>query len=190
MKTKMLLPCLIGDRKTPQRSLSRSRGIVSLVLGLLLPVSAQAVIMDLGKYDPPPGGESAADELSFLNNTVLTAFPALPDATFGTENINASSGGMTSITLNITGFEYLKLKWDGMWQFYFIGDDTGTQTFNSTVFNTNNQPQALSHYTFFNSVDEPGGGGTPGVPDGGTSVVLLGAALTGLFLTHRKYSRK
>jgi hypothetical protein len=154
----------------------------------LLAAPAQALtITNLGLYTPPPGGESAADELVFLNNVVL-AGTGLSPALFGTQNIDVG-GELTSINLNVFGYEYIKLKWDGMWQFYSISGAlaTDTFTFNSTVFNQNGKAQALSHYTFFNSVAAPGGPGTgTGVPDGGVSVMMLGFALCALEFFRRR----
>ena len=154
----------------------------------LFAASAQAVPVSLGLFNPPPGGESAADELAFLNNTVLTAFPALPDATFGTENVNVG-GNLISITLDISNFSYIKLKWDGMWQFYEIIGEAGNFTFNSTVFNQQGQPQALSHYTFFGPDDSQNPPPTvpPGVPDGGNALILMSLGLVGLALARRRW---
>ena len=151
--------------------------------------SATAVPIDLGFWDNPPGGDDAANELAFLNETVLPAYnaandPDLATATFGTENNNTPSGPL-SITLTLGAYDYLKLKWDNKFQYYCIAGMTGDYTFDSTVFNENGQPQALSHYTYFspNDGDQP-----PGVPEGGWTVSLLGLGLAGLGMLRRKIS--
>jgi hypothetical protein len=142
-------------------------------LGLTSQVSA---IIDLGQTDSSPA--DLQSELDRLNGQIdiynAANDPDLAAAVLaGAFKVDASSDGITSIDIDITGFAYIKLAWDGKDQFYFVGDETGVQTFDSTVFNQNNQPQALSHYALFN----PGGNG---VPDGGSTVALLGVALGGI----------
>jgi VPDSG-CTERM motif len=91
--------------------------------------------------------------------------------------------GPTSITVDVTGFCYIKLKWDGKDQFYFVGDDPGLQTFNSTVFNRGNgSPEGLSHYVLYHCEGQ-------NVPDSGTTAMLLGTALTGLGFARRYLKR-
>jgi hypothetical protein len=152
-------------------------------LGLAPQASA---IIDLGKTTSHPA--DLADEVLRLQGQIdlynATNNPDLPDATLvGAVQVQAPSDGLTSIDIDITGWTYIKLAWDGMDQFYYVGDETGVLTFESTVFNQNGQPQALSHYALFN----PTGG--PGVPDGGTTVMLLGAALGSLGMARRFLKR-
>ena len=154
---------------------------------------ASADPIDLGIWDPNAGddravgdcnagGQNAEDELACLNASVIPAYntdndPDLDPATFGTDNINTDDNPL-EITLDISGYDYIKLKWDGLWQFYYIGGETGEFTFESTVFNDKGQPQELSHYTFFSPRN--------GVPDGGTTLGLLGMALFGLGMLRRR----
>jgi hypothetical protein len=151
---------------------------------LLFAAPAHAVVINLGSFATPPGGDSAANELAFLNSTVLPAYnaannPDLPAALAGSQNVDVS-GNMLSITFNATGYEFVKLKWGQNWQFYYVAGE-GSLTFQSTTFNQNGQPQALSHYTFFNSTLAPEGPGPGvGVPEGGTTALLLGLAVLGL----------
>ncbi|MBN1569549.1 MAG: hypothetical protein JXA73_17020 [Acidobacteria bacterium] len=146
---------------------------------------------DLGLWTPPGGAQDAAAQLAFLNSTVLPAYnaaydPDLPAAVYGTDNIEegdvyrgVSFGDETIlITLDVSGWTYLKLKWDGMWQFYYVaGLSDEPITFYSTAFNKNDEPQALSHYTYF---------GPTTVPDGGLTVLLLGIGVGGLALFSRR----
>jgi hypothetical protein len=145
-------------------------------LGLAPRASA---IIDLGQTDSSPA--NLANEVVRLQGQIdlynAANDPDLPDATLvGAVQVQASSDGLTSIDIDITGWTYIKLAWDGVDQFYFVGDETGVLTFNSTVFNNQGQPQALSHYALFNPT---------GVPDGGTTVMLLGAALSALGMARR-----
>jgi hypothetical protein len=133
-------------------------------------------IIDLGIYEPLSGdGGSAWDQLAILNTVIIPAYngsndPDLLDATYGTDNIGGT--GLT-INLNLGEYDYLKLKWNGHWQYYYVGATVGEVQFNSTVFNQNQQPQNLSHYTWFSPRQFD-------VPDGGSVAMLLGMALIGL----------
>jgi hypothetical protein len=163
----------------------RKLGLLIVATGMWLFTTPAQAIIDLDHWAPPGGGESAENELEFLNDTVLPAYndandPDLDLAVFGTENINVG-GELLSITIDVSDYEYIKLKWDGRWQFYYVGDETGEIEFNSTVFNDNEQPQALSHYTFF-TPREPG----TSVPDHGSTAILLGAGLLGVAFASRR----
>jgi len=80
------------------------------------------------------------------------------------------------INLGANSYNYVMVKWGQDDEFYYIGGLTGTITLNNDV-NGNGE----SHYDLF--------GGTPRqVPDGGTTILLFGAALSGLGLLRRKLS--
>jgi VPDSG-CTERM motif len=138
-----------------------------------------SAIIDLGQTDSSPA--NLANEVVRLQGQIdiynAANDPDLPDAVLaGAVQVSNLTG--TSIDVDITGWTYIKLAWDGRDQFYFVGDETGVLTFNSTVFNQNGQPQNLSHYALFNPTGV-------GVPDGGTTVMLLGAALGALGVVRR-----
>jgi hypothetical protein len=140
--------------------------------------SANATIIDLGQTIGSPA--SPANEVARLNGQIdiynLANSTSLTYATLIGSPGQVMAGG-TSISLDVTGWSYLMLKWADTDQFYYVGSDVGTFTFNSTVFNRNQQPQGLSHYEFFNPNS---------VPDGGSTAMMLGAALSGLSLVVRR----
>jgi hypothetical protein len=146
-------------------------------LGLAPKASA---IIDLGITTGQPADLDS--ELARLNGQIdiynAAHDPDLPAATLvGSSGQIDTPSGPTSIDIDITGWTYIKLKWDGMDQFYFVGDETGVLTFDSTVFNPKSgAPLGLSHYVLYNPT---------GVPDGGTTVMLLGAALGALGMARR-----
>jgi hypothetical protein len=158
-------------------------------LGALAP-SAFAVPILVGQVTNPTGGNSAANELAVLNSLLPAS---VADATFGTDNIDVG-GQQTSITLNPTGFEYIKLSWGQTWQFYSTIGETAPFTFVSPSTGPQGQQQALSHYTWFNNLDFPLGPGAgpgpggPGVPDGGSTCALLGATLAAIALVRRRFT--
>jgi hypothetical protein len=151
--------------------------IAALAGFMVVASNANALLIDLGVWPAPQGAGDANAEMVFLNSTVLPAYnnnstPILPLATFGTPNINVT-GEPLNITLDLTGWSYVKLKWGHNWQFYYIAGETGDREFESTGLNQNGGQQALSHYTFF-------GPSQNRVPDGGSTLMLMGLALSGL----------
>jgi hypothetical protein len=154
--------------------------LLTCVLAVALSPLANALIINLGSYPQPGGGDGPLNQLNFLNNTVIPAYnlandPDLSPAVYGTENIEVPEG-LTSITLTLGNYDYLKLKWSGNWQYYYIGGTSGDVIFNSTAFNPSGQAQDLGHYTFFSPSS---------VPEGGLTVGLLGLVLAGLGLMRR-----
>ena len=83
------------------------------------------------------------------------------------------------IDLSLLSFKptYAMVKWGQDSEFYYIGGLTGQITLNNDI-NQNGE----SHYDLWTA------GGSTQVPDGGTTVLLLGAALSGLALIRRKLS--
>ena len=102
-------------------------------------------------------------------------FPNYPDAVF------ALNGTSTSIDLGDgTLYSYLFAKYDGPnagYEVWYVGNLSGIITIPG--FGLAGQHYGLSGWTLF------GPGGTPGVPDGGTTVMLLGAALGALGMARR-----
>ncbi len=152
-------------------------------LGLASRVSA--TIIDLGITT----GEPASIAAEFARLTVQIDLynashdPDLDPATIAGATEVDTPLGPTSIDVNVTGFCYIKLKWDGKDQFYFVGDDPGVQHFDSTVFNTGNgNPEGLSHYVLYNCEHN-------NVPDSGMTAILLGGALSGLGAVRRYLKR-
>ncbi|HEU5238609.1 MAG TPA: VPDSG-CTERM sorting domain-containing protein, partial [Pyrinomonadaceae bacterium] len=101
------------------------------------------------------------------------AFGSLPTAVLA-GHVNGTS---TSINLGAGGlYTYLFAKYDGPnygSEVWYVGDLSGTITIPGSA-----GGYGLSGWTLF-------GPGTPGVPDGGTTVMLLGAALGALGMARR-----
>lgn len=153
----------------------------------LVGTTSQADVIDLGYY-LQDGDSSEAAELAFLNSTVipdnLAIHSFLPTATSGTPNIETPSGP-TPIILweELDGWTYLKLKWGNYWQYFYILGTTDPTPFFSPVPNPAGQGSlGLSHYTLF--------GHTAKTPDGGSTLLLLGAALFGVGLVRRRLVTK
>jgi VPDSG-CTERM motif len=123
-----------------------------------------------------PGTTNAALGQTFhrsLNNPG-PGFPNYPTAVF------AKNGTGTSVDLgNGTLYSYLFAKYDGPnagSEVWYVGGLSGVITIPG--FGLAGQNYGLSGWTLF-------GPGVPGVPDGGTTVMLLGAALGALGMARR-----
>ncbi len=125
-----------------------------------------------------PGGSTTVT-LSGHNNLVtrsLNTFGVLPSPA-----VFALNGTSTSINLGSGLYSYLFAKYDGPnagSEVWFVGNLSGTITIPATGL-LPGQNYGLSGWTLF------GPGTPPGVPDGGTTVMLLGAALGALGIARR-----
>ena len=124
---------------------------------------------------PTPG---TTDDIYRSQNT----FGSLPTPTITGDKLGTS----TSITLT-AGFTYLAAKYDGpnggteVWDLasFKAGD---VITIPQNAFGNANNQYGLSGTTLLSPT------GTPSVPDGGLTLVMLGSALTGLGLLRKKLS--
>ena len=181
---------------------------IALAVGVLagLPTRAAAVTnlnfndtRDLGNVTPPEPADPTSEE-HYVNTLINHASGTFQD-TFGgvtytyNRKSTASCGtcpaavfnskvenptvvnGKVSIDLGTGGFTYLLAKYDGpngaseVWNLQGL---SGTITIPGSL-----GMYGISHYTLF------GPGDTSGVPDGGTTVMLLGAALGALGMARR-----
>ena len=100
-------------------------------------------------------------------------FGPLPTAVF------AQNGSTTTIDLGVGLYSYLYAKYDGPnfgAEVWYVGNLSGIITI--PAFGLAGQNYGLSGWTLF-------GPGVPGVPDGGATVMLLGAALGALGMARR-----
>lgn len=173
---------------------------IALAFGLLggLPSSAQAVTVltlndtrDLGSNTPPEPA-NITNERAWTNtlidlvqgsgvqvvggqtfNRKNTTCGTCPDAAGGFKSPDGGNGGL--VDLGTGGFTYLLGKYDGphgVDEIWNVQGLTGLVTIPASL----GVGLGLSHWTLF--------GGTT-VPDGGTTVMLLGAALGALGMTRR-----
>jgi hypothetical protein len=116
------------------------------------------------------GTTDMADGQTYFRSN--NAFSPLPQAVFALNG----PGNQTSINLGTGLYTYLFAKYDGPnygSEVWYVGNLSGTITIPGTA-----GGYGLSGWTLF-------GPGTPGVPDGGTTVMLLGAALGALGMARR-----
>jgi len=178
---------------------------IALAFGVLagLPSAAQALTFndqyDLG-YVRPGEPASIAQEIGYVNNLIGllqgSGAATIDGHAYFRKNIScgtcpAATGGAKNdtgsnvVNLGTGGFTYLIAKYDGpngaseVWNVQGL---TGLYTIPLIGFATKLHPQGygLSHWTLFG----PGGQ----VPDGGTTVMLLGAALGALGMARRYLS--
>jgi VPDSG-CTERM motif len=116
------------------------------------------------------GTSDKADGQSYTRSN--HAFSPLPQAVLA----GAVNGTSTSVDLGSGLYTYLFAKYDGQnygSEVWYVGDLSGIITIPATA-----GGYALSGWTLF-------GPGVPGVPDGGTTAMLLGAALSVLGIARR-----
>ncbi len=154
---------------------------------LLSAATAFAVPVDINPTNSVPDN-AGSDTVRIWLNGLITTYngandPDLPspatlsfDSTVNTIMDGYPENTGTAIAMPMGTYEYLVLKWGGGFQegsfgAYYIGGMTGTWTFNSP------NDRDLSGYRLYDA--------TTSVPDGGTGVMLLGAALGALGLIRR-----
>ena len=107
-----------------------------------------------------------------------------------------SIAGTGTGTLIPTTYDYILAKYDGPnagYVLYYLPDYDGgsyliPSTSNDIWVNGQNEGYTLSGWTAFNSTD-CGSGCTPSVPDGGSTVTLLGSALVAFSMAARKFRK-
>ena len=172
---------------------------IALVFGVLagLPSAAQALTTagSLGKITPPEPS-NPTDEEGYINTLIAQGLGTTttidghtytrtnvscgtcPAAVFsGIKNDNPinNGDGTTSVNLGTGGFTYLLAKYDGPGGASVVWNVQGLAGIVKIPFNALGHD--ISHWSLFG----PGSG----VPDGGTTVMLLGAALGSLGMARR-----
>jgi hypothetical protein len=108
-------------------------------------------------------------------------FPNYPTAVFP-NNLPKNGTGVSVDLGNGTLYSYLFAKYDGKnagSEVWYVGGISGMITIPADGIPGHGHQYGLSGWSLF------GPGGTPGVPDGGTTVMLLGAALGALGMARR-----
>lgn len=119
-----------------------------------------------------PGGGSYTYTVNPGSAVTLATLPTL-NGLYQLGNMSGISGS-TSVTISLAGItaDYITIKWGQDFEAYYVHGLTGSVTLGNDV-NRN----GISGYTYWN------GGGQ--VPDGGTTIALLGLGLAGLWLFAR-----
>ncbi len=137
----------------------------------------------LANYYPQRNGTYSVTDPAWGNSTTyaitINYLGSLP--TSATLSGGGSASGTTfTLDLGSSTYDFLMVKWDNRDVFYDLRGESGELTIvNDLVSNSNGQLQGVSHYQLFN---ESGNN----VPDGGSTMVLLGSALSGFALIRRK----
>jgi hypothetical protein len=190
------LCCLWGDMKINLISTRKLALLCTVLAGALLAFSHSARALTIGDTHELgfvnfgiPSGDT--DRMNYVNHLIgmalgttdqafgqtffrsNNAFGSLPQAVLA----GHVSGTSTSINLGAGGlYTYLFAKYDGPnygSEVWYVGDLSGIITIPATA-----GRYGLSGWTLF-------GPGVPGVPDGGTTAMLLGAALSALGVARR-----
>jgi hypothetical protein len=84
--------------------------------------------------------------------------------------------GPTEISIDVTGWSFLVLKWGEINYHFYVGDSSGVQTFKGTA--------PLASYSTFFAASVP-----VSVPDAGSSALLLAAGVLPLAVFRRRFRR-
>jgi hypothetical protein len=120
--------------------------------------------------------DSSGDDIVRSGN-VFAQLPEV-DTSLGFTKTDGKNDRGPSASLNVDGFEYMLGKYaDSGALVFYVGGLTGMHELPATF-----DGHELSHTGLFNAVEVPGasGGGSGSVPDGGTTVALLGFSLFAL----------
>jgi hypothetical protein len=181
------------DMKINKSSTMKFALLCTALVGAMLAFSNNAKALTIGdahelgfvNYGIPSGD---ADRLTYVNHLIGMALGTSDKAdgqtyfrsnnSFGQlpQPVLAGHGTSTTIDLGSGLYTYLFAKYDGPnygSEVWYVGDLSGVITIPATA-----GGYALSGWTLF-------GPGVPGVPDGGTTAMLLGAALSVLGVARR-----
>lgn len=131
------------------------------------------------------GNLDTSGDLARLNNAIAfrdaVGSDLLPSAVLATGQ-NKGATTPTGVQIDVTGHQYLMLKWGNTAEFYYVGGDKGILTFTDK----NGSSQGLVYYDLFDTSKKPAASGSSlpsitksvrRVPDQGTTVILLGLSL-------------
>jgi hypothetical protein len=188
----------IGFYSHPKSTRPPENKMKSIVLTLIAAVaalsSASALTISSSQYvgKATPGTPSSPEaEVSYINalialdlngttevngNTLLrsnNAFAELPTAVI--DGATKDEKNTPTSTFSVTGFSYVIGKYGTDSFVWFVGGMVGDVTLDTSIAGSG----GLSHISLYNPGD------TPRVPDGGATLLLLGAALSGLGIVRR-----
>ena len=118
-----------------------------------------------------PGGKDYTYNINPGSSVTLATLPTL-NGLYQLGNMNGISGA-TSVTISLAGItaDFITIKWGQDFEAYYVRGLTGSVKLDNDI-NRN----GISGYTYWN-------GGQ--VPDGGTTIALLGLGLSGVWLFAR-----
>ena len=179
-----------------KKTILRTFALIGLSLGFAL--TASAVPLEITHHEDSQPGNSGESTINSWIGTTVTNYntahdPDLPAPGTQVFRVNSEGeadatpppayssyptfGDVSSILLPVGDFTYVALHWGGpgggQYQIFYIGDSEGSYTFTSP-----DGAKGLSWYSFFGSRN--------GVPDSGSTLILLGVALLGLMGFRRR----
>ncbi len=153
-------------------------------------VSGGAIVVassDLSSYGDGTVLSWVSSDIPNYNTLAPANYPS-GSVALGSKTTTGSSPD--SIQLTLTGTDqYLFLHWGGQgsgWaQLFYIGGLTGDYTFASTTIDNGAGHPAVGGLSFYSYYDAKGST----VPDGGSTLWLLGAAMSGLAFAARRFRK-
>lgn len=137
----------------------------------------------IGTYNDPADPPVPPDDNDY--QTFISPKPANVPATLPSYDpkndikLNQIDVAANEFSVNVTGWDYLMVKWANTSYYYYVGDLSGSQlVVNDVVTNKKDKEQDGSHYVLFKFTGVT-------VPDGGFTALLLGLSLSGLAISRR-----
>ena len=189
--------------------------LTSIAVGLCT-LSAQAITMidtaDYGITTVMPGTPASPDtELGFVQNSVQIWNGSMLPGTYsgntytllnGTMVPNpltaptiapsndtdfSGTGNLATISLGTGGYEYLLTRWGGGDVLYYVEGLTGDISVENDLISPGSSNTGLSHYALFGDENNPNNPNPPpSVPDGASTLALLGPVLLAFGYLGRK----
>jgi hypothetical protein len=174
--------------------------LLAICVGALMPLAQATPVNVTVSGGSPVVAAPSSDLGNFGDATVFSwmvndvaAYNSIASTTYGAPSnsgalIGQTGGGGNSISLDVSGYQYLFFHWGGSqlqpggWaQLFYVGDSSGSFTFDNSAITVNETPAAggISFYSLYGT----------NVPDGGSTVMMLGAALSGLGVVARRMKK-
>ncbi len=130
-----------------------------------IPLNITSGGLDPNAFAPMSPNNAPASNVNFLKEQIKLWNPD-PNLSIGSQGVALNVENLTGTTYTILpGYQYVVLKFSNNWQAYYLGGYGGTVT------SPNGKGFSSARY----------------VPDGGSTVMLLGAALSVIALARRKF---
>jgi|GEM_PF-2737269 hypothetical protein len=142
--------------------------------------------VDIWNGNTTPGTYSG-NGFGLLNGALVPASLTAPTAEPSNDSNFNGSGNSAVISLGSGGYQYLLTRWGGGDILYYVEGLSGDITVENDLISPGQTDTGLSHFALFG--DESDSNPPPSVPDGASTLALLGPVLLGFGYFGRKTAR-
>lgn len=196
----MAMAFLASFSSTASAALITDAGVVGVISGQPFePVEANEkaaaqyllnMLASTTDLDGPGGVAAGANTCNYLN-VVPNCWATSATEFSGTITSDGAKSATGDFTVN-AGYEYVMAKYDGPqggYVLFYVGGNAVTlPQYSFPLWGGNSTQYGMSHHTAFNAVTTGGQCfGCTSVPDGGSTLLMLGAALGGFGVVRRRF---